>query len=410
MSLDHRVIALGIARLADSFGNALLIVALPLYVASGHVSGASLGLSVAVLSGVVLAAFGVFDSVIQPWAGRLSDQLGRRRAFVVAGLLVLLATDLAFLATDTYLGLFAVRVVQGLGVGCTVTASVALINEYSTPDTRGVHFGIFNALRLVGFGVGPLVAGLLVARGPYDLLGHTLGGFALSFDVAAATAAIGLVVVLALVRDPASTSAAAARDLGFAVTDGSGGLDPVFALGVATLVLALGIAFFAAIEPTIDARLDQSAAAFGAQFAAFVATFVCTQPIAGRLSDRHGRKRFVVAGLLLVTPTLLGQGFVATPWGLGVLRALQGIGAAMAFGPALALAGDYATGGDDASTLSVLTMAFGLGAGVGPIVAGPLTRYGFAVPFAATAVLSLLAALVVHTQVPDDSRDGATGE
>ncbi|MBP2250035.1 MFS family permease [Halarchaeum solikamskense] len=403
---DRRVVALGIARLADSFGNALLIVALPLYVASDRVGGRTLGLSVAVLAGVVLAAFGVFDAVIQPVAGRLSDRLGRRRAFVLAGLVVLCVTDLAFLATDSYLGLFAARAVQGLGVGCTVTASVALINEYSTPDTRGMHFGVFNALRLVGFGLGPVVAGLLVARGPYDLLGHAIGGFALSFDIAAAAAALGLVVVLALVRDPVSTSAAAAKDLGFAVTDGTGGLDPVFALGVATLVLALGIAFFAAIEPAINARLDQSAAAFGAQFAAFVTTFVCTQPIAGRLSDRYGRKRFVVAGLLVAAPALLLQGFVAGPWGLGVLRALQGVGAAMAFGPALALAGDYASGGNDAATLSVLTMAFGLGAGIGPVVAGPLTAYGFTAPFVVTAALSALAALVVQTQVPDDGAAG----
>ncbi|WP_229732313.1 MFS transporter [Halarchaeum rubridurum] len=404
--MDRRVVALGIARLADSFGNALLIVALPLYVASGGVGGRTLGFSVAVLSGVVLAAFGVFDALVQPAAGRLSDRLGRRRAFVLAGLVVLVGTDLAFLAADSYLGLFAARAVQGLGVGCTVTASVALINEYSTPEDRGVNFGVFNALRLVGFGVGPLVAGVLVDGGPYALLGHTVGGFALSFDVAAAAAAVGFVVVLALVRDPASTSAAASTDVAFAVTDGAGGLDPVFALGVATLVLALGIAFFAAIEPAVNARLGQGAAAFGAQFAAFVATFVCTQPLAGRLSDRHGRKRFVVAGLLVTAPTLLLQGVVTTPWGLGALRALQGVGAAMAFGPALALAGDYASGGTDAATLSVLTTAFGLGAGVGPVVAGPLSATGFAVPFAVAAGLSVLAALVVHTQVPDDGVAG----
>ncbi|GGL37368.1 MFS transporter [Halarchaeum grantii] len=407
MSVDRRVLALGLARLADSFGNALLIVALPLYVVSAHVHGGVLALPAAVVSGVVLAAFGVFDAVIQPWAGRLSDRLGRRRVFVLVGLCVLAATNLAFLGTHTYLGLLAVRVVQGLGVGLTVTASVALINEYSTPDSRGVHFGVFNALRLVGFGVGPVVAGVLVAHGPFDVLGHAVGGFAAAFDVAAVAAGLSLVVVYALVRDPVETSAAAANDLGLTVSDGAGGLDPVFALGGATLVVALGIAFFAAIEPAINARLGQEAVGFGLEFAAFVAAFVLAQPVAGRLSDRLGRKPFVVAGLCLAAPALLAQGFVAAPWQMALTRAVQGVGAAMAFGPALALVGDYASGGDDASTLSILTMAFGLGAGVGPVVAGPLADYGFAVPFAVAAALSVLAALVVQTQVPDDRVEAA---
>jgi len=408
VSLDRRVIALGVARLADSFGNALLIVVLPLYVVSAHVDGVALGLSAAVVSGVVLAAFGVFDSVIQPWAGRLSDRLGRRRVFVLAGLVVLAATDAAFAATHSYVGLFAVRAVQGLGVGVTVTASVALIDEYSTAADRGVHFGVFNALRLVGFGVGPVVGGVLVSAGPYTVLGRSLSGFAAAFAVAAFAALVGLAVVAATVSDPASTTAAAADDLSFRVRGGRG-LDPVFALGLGTFAVAVGIAFFAAIEPAINARLGQGAEAFGLEMAAFVAAFVLTQPVAGRLSDRFGRTPFVVAGLLVAAPALLAQGFVATALGMGLARAVQGVGAAMAFGPSLALAGDYATANDSASTLSVLTMAFGLGAGVGPILAGPLAALGFDAPFAFGALLSLAGAAVVHTQVSDPDPDVSSG-
>jgi len=407
VSLDRRVLALGAARLADSFGNALLIVVLPLYVASERVGGPKLGLSVAVVSGAILAAFGVFDSAVQPFAGRWSDRAGKRRAFVLGGLVVLAVTNAAFAGAHTYLELFAVRAVQGLGVGATVTASVALINEYSTPDDRGVNFGVFNALRLVGFGLGPVVGGVLVGGGSYDVLGHVVSGFGASFAVAAVAAAVGLVVVVALVRDPESTSAAAANDLNIAVFDGDGGLDPVFALGLATFVVALGIALFASIEPAINARLGQGAEAFGLEFGVFVAAFVLTQPVAGRLSDRFGRRGFVVAGLVLAAPALVAQGFAATPVEMAVLRGVQGVGAAMAFGPALALAGDYASGGDDATRLSVLTMAFGLGAGVGPIVAGPLARYGFDVPFVVAALLSVAGAVVVHTQVGDVDPPGA---
>ncbi|MFB6165714.1 MAG: MFS transporter [Haloarculaceae archaeon] len=401
MSLDRRVVALGFARLADSFGNALLIVVLPLYVASGQVSGWSLGLSTTVVTGVVLAAFGIFDSVVQPFAGYASDRSGRRRAFVLGGLVVLAVTNAAFAATASYLGVFAVRVLQGLGVGVTVTASVALIDEYSTTDDRGANFGIFNALRLIGFGTGPLVAGLVVARGPYDLAGHLVSGFTAAFDVAAVAAVLGLVVVGALVRDPETTQVVAGGDISLSVLDGSGGLDPVFALGLATLFVAVGISLFATIEPEINHRLGQGPTAFGGEFAAFVLAFVVVQPIVGRLSDRYGRKPFIVAGLVLVTPVLFAQGFVWTTWAMGLLRTIQGAGAAMTFGPALALAGDLATTGDSGTKLSVLTAAFGLGAGVGPLVAGPLMAFGFAGPFVVGAALSAVGAAIVFTQVEE---------
>lgn len=224
MSLDRRILALGFARLADAFGNALLIVVLPLYVTSSQVTGSVFGFSTAVISGIVLALFGVFDSLVQPFAGRWSDRLSRRRVFILAGLLVLAVTNAAFVVSSSYLGLFAIRIVQGLGVGITVTASVALINEYSSIDNRGMNFGLFHALRLVGFGAGPLVAGFLVSEGPYRLNGIVVDGFAASFDTATIAAVVGFVLVTTYVHEPETTSTAAAKDLSLQVFDRTGGL------------------------------------------------------------------------------------------------------------------------------------------------------------------------------------------
>ncbi|MBW3605740.1 MAG: hypothetical protein KY460_12710, partial [Actinobacteria bacterium] len=60
------VIVLGIARMADGFGNSFLIVVLPLYIDRGQVGGDLLRLSPAAISGVVLGLFGLVLSVAQP--------------------------------------------------------------------------------------------------------------------------------------------------------------------------------------------------------------------------------------------------------------------------------------------------------------------------------------------------------
>ena len=94
---DRRVYALSIARMADSIGNSFLIVVLPLYVASGTVTGGTFGLSTALVTGIILSAFGFFNSAVQPFVGNLSDRTGRRRAFVIAGLLVGVVSSWTFI-------------------------------------------------------------------------------------------------------------------------------------------------------------------------------------------------------------------------------------------------------------------------------------------------------------------------
>jgi len=279
------------------------------------------------------------------------------------------------------------------------------VNELATTATRGNNFGIYNTFRLAGFGFGPLVAGLVVEGGEYDLsaLGveATLGGFDAAFGVAVLGAAISIGMVGLLVSDPEETTAAAADDLSVAVRDPNGGLDPVFTLGVATVLMGIGIAVFATLENSINARLDQGEFLFGLQFGAVVIANVVFQVPIGRLSDRVGRRPFIVAGFVLIVPSTLAQGLVTTPSGMILARLAQGVGVAAVFAPSLAVAGDLAREGESGTTLSLLTMGFGLGTAIGPLVSGFLFRFGFAVPFAVASFLGVVGLVLVYTQVEE---------
>jgi MFS family permease len=90
-------------------------------------------------------------------------------------------------------------------------------------------------------------------------------------------------------------------------------------------------------------------------------------------------------------------------------RLLQGVSVAMVFAPALALAGDLAGEGRSGSTLSVLTMGFGVGVAIGPLASGYLVGFGFVWPFAVGAVLAVLGLLLVVSQVEDTVKRGAPG-
>ncbi len=401
LGVDRRILALAIARMADAMGNSFLVIVLPLYVASDVVKGQMFGLPPSLVSGVVLALFGIASSIAQPFAGRLSDRVGRRKAFVLGGLLVFAVANLAFVGATQYWELFLLRIVQGVAAAFTITASIALVNEGSRPENRGGHMGVYNSFRLVGFGSGPLVASILVEMGPFHVAGGTISGFEATFGIAALAAVVSVGLVMLLVEDPEET-APAPRKLSLQVWDrDDGGLDPIFSLGIATLIMAACIALLSAIEPEVNHRLDQGPILFSVEFVALIAALAVVQPIVGRASDRLGRHPFIVFGLIGLVPTTVLQGFVTAPWEMISLRTLQGFAGAMVFAPALALAGDYTRKGQSGTQLSVLTVAFGLGIAVGQLLAGFFVQYGFAVPFAVGGFCALGAAGLVATQVRD---------
>lgn len=325
--------------------------------------------------------------------------------FVVFGLVLLAVADVAYSIMGTYIGLLAVRALQGLGVAFTVIATIALVNELATDESRGSNMGVFNTFRLVGFGTGPLVAGGVITAGPYTLPvgGLTVSGFDAAFYIAAIAASVSALIVLFLVSDPVELEASTDDDQSLRILSQNSDhlLDPIFTLGVASLFMAIGIALFSAIQPTINARLHQGAALFGIEFAAFVFAQVLLQTPIGKASDRFGRRPFIIWGLLLLVPATLAQGFVTVPWQMITARFVQGAAGAMVFAPALALAGDLAREGSSGSQLSVLTMSFGLGTAIGPLASGFLIRYGFVTQFALGSVAAALGALLVYTQVEE---------
>jgi MFS family permease len=397
---------LALARMVDSLGNSFLIVVLPLYIASG-IGGSFFGLSEALITGIILSTFGFLNSFGQPFAGRLSDRVGKRTVFVLCGLAILALGNVAYLFTSSYAALIVIRAVQGLGVALTVPAVIALVNEYTTGASRGGDMGIYNTFRLLGFGSGPVVAGAVVHSGPYSfsIAGRVLSisGYEAAFYIAAIATVLSFVLVGLFVRDPEETQATAGEELqiSFLARDSERTLDPVFTLALASLFVAIGIALLETLQPQVNDRLNQTAFMFGIEFAAFMIPQALLQTPIGRASDRHGRKPFILWGLVLLAPATLAQGLVQTPLGMILARAVQGLAGAMVFAPALALAGDFTKKGHSGTQLSLVTMMFGLGIAIGPLTSGYLVRYGFVVPFAFGAALAVIGVILVATQVYD---------
>lgn len=86
--------------------------------------------------------------------------------YIILGLGMFVVADLLFPIAGSFLQVFALRALQGLGIALTVPCTLALLSDASSSDTRGGYMGLYNTFRLAGFGVGPLIAGVIIHFGP----------------------------------------------------------------------------------------------------------------------------------------------------------------------------------------------------------------------------------------------------
>jgi MFS family permease len=258
----------------------------------------------------------------------------------------------------------------------------------SEKSTRGGSMGVYTSLRLVGLASGPLIGGAL-----YDRF-----GFDAAFYAGAALILLGMALVQLWVKE---VEGSGSDGRPFKLFDRDIWTPGAIGLGFATFVMAGAFSMITTLETQFNERLNQTAFAFGVAFSALmVSRFVFQLPL-GRLSDRIGRKPLIIAGLIVMAPATALLGLVVTTLQLAGLRVLQGLGSAGVAAPAFALAGDLSRAGGEGRQMSIVTIGFGLGIALGPLIAGLLAVVTFELPFIIGGALTLLGAWVVYQFVPE---------
>jgi MFS family permease len=391
------VMALSIARLGDAIGNSILFIVIPLYVAKLPAPWLPFPESIRV--GILISLYGLVNSALQPFVGALSDRSGQRKPFIQGGLVLMGVSTLAFVLAGRFTDLLALRSLQGLGVALTVPASLALMSTATQKQTRGGSMGIYSSMRMLGFAIGPLLGGLLYDHIGFDAAFYTGGAFIL----------LAVILVQVWINEiPLNMVDKAKRS--FQVIDWELLTGGILGLGVATFVMASAFSMMTTLESQFNARLHETAFGFSIAFSALMVGRLLFQIPLGRLSDRVGRKPLIVLGLIMMAPTTALLGEVVTTLQLTGLRLLQGLASAAIAAPAFALAADLSKAGGEGRQMSIITMGFGLGIALGPLVAGILAVSSFALPFLVGGLMSLATAWIVHHYVPESIHRRGTPE
>ncbi len=133
----------------------------------------------------------------------------------------------------------------------------------------------------------------------------------------------------------------------------------------------------------------------------------------GILAERHGRKRLIGAGTLILCLASVGAALAETFYGLVFWRFVQGLGSGCYMTVAMASCADLSTPKTRGRVMALYQTAILLGAGLGPSFGGFIAEhFGFRAPFWAFAIVAALASMVAifgFTETLDtDKSEGAS--
>jgi MFS family permease len=132
----------------------------------------------------------------------------------------------------------------------------------------------------------------------------------------------------------------------------------------------IGLGIIWPLVPLLAVEFGASGIQVGIVIASFNIARSLSNPLAGRLSDRMGRKTFILVGLLLyalVSTLYVAAGSVETLIGI---RLLHGFASVLVAPVAMALVADIAPTSQLGLFMGTMSMATMLGIGIGPMIGG----------------------------------------
>jgi DHA1 family multidrug resistance protein-like MFS transporter len=164
-----------------------------------------------------------------------------------------------------------------------------------------------------------------------------------------------------------------------------------------------GIGLVIPIMPAYMNELQISGGTVGLLVAAFSLTQFLFSPVAGRLSDSWGRKKIIVAGMIIFALSELLFGVANTPFFLFTARFLGGIGAALIMPAVMAYTADTTSTEERGKGMGYINAAITTGFIIGPGIGGFIAEFGIRVPFYGAAAAGMIAAIITLFVLPESS-------
>lgn len=262
-------IALMVVNLFQSMAAFMANTTLPVY-------ADALGASPSVV-GIVVSSFSVTALLIRPFAGPAFDSFSRKR-LLMASQCIICACMFLYGVVDSLQGLVIVRLVHGVGIGCSGPLAMSLVSEFLPESRFASGISIYALAQSFAQVVGP-AAGLYLVN---------VIGFSPSYFLAAGCLLVAICGV-GLIREPYR------ERLRYELK-----LDRMFApeavgKGVALMLLATSFSCMGAYVVLYGYSVGVSQ--MGVFFIVYAFCLLGTRPLFGSMADRFGAPRMLAVGI-----------------------------------------------------------------------------------------------------------------
>ena len=165
-----------------------------------------------------------------------------------------------------------------------------------------------------------------------------------------------------------------------------------------------GVGLVIPIMPTYLKTFGAAGQALGFIIALMSFAQFIFSPVAGNLSDRHGRKNLIIFGLVVNGLSQIAMGLSTELWMLYLCRFFTGVGSAFIIPPVMAYVADITTKGERGKAMGWIGAAISLGFMIGPGIGGFLSNVSLHFPFyfagGATIVAAILSFFILPSVKP----------
>ncbi|QTD42473.1 MFS transporter [Sporosarcina sp. Te-1] len=172
-----------------------------------------------------------------------------------------------------------------------------------------------------------------------------------------------------------------------------------------------GIGLIIPIMPQFLGTFGAAGSVLGFLIAIFSFAQFIFSPLAGGLSDRHGRKKIIIFGLIIYGLSQLAFSLSTEIWMLFIARFFSGFGSAFIVPPMMAFVADITAYEDRGKGMGMLGASMSLGFMIGPAIGGFLSKVSLEFPFYVAAGAAIFAAIlsifILPNPTPTANQDNA---
>jgi DHA1 family multidrug resistance protein-like MFS transporter len=346
---------LAFAMFSSNLGMGIVAPLLSIYARDMGASGFWIGL--------VMASYAFANIISTPLFGKISDRKGRK-IFLWVGLLAYSLISLGYIFASNLPILCFVRFLHGAAGGMVLPIATAYIGDVSPKGEEGKWMGYASAAFYAGFGVGPLLGGVMS-----QYVGMT---FTFSF-MAGLNLLAFLIVLFFLPEVEARHSRNSGPHASFKEVFRSKIVSGLFSYQITG---AISQGSFTTFLPILATAKGLSMTLVGIIISGTISFMSLMGAAAGRIADKANKRLLIIAGSCCIVFALLMIPHTSLFWIMLALGLFLALGAGIS-NPAISALGvkegrKYGMG----TTMGIVNMGMNIGFALGPIIAGEVADLG----------------------------------